>query len=160
MNAARRKLTFDSLDQVMPDVDRLLLEHVTVGDWSLGQICNHLARGIRNTVEDCPERAPWLVRKTIGPLILKRMLRTGRWPTGIRLPKQYEPKPGADARAEAEALRIALQVLTSHSGPLADHPFAGPIPRHEWERFHCIHCAHHLSFALPAGPECVNSPQQ
>jgi hypothetical protein len=153
MNAARREVSFASLDQVMPDVDRLLVGHVTVGNWSLGQICNHLARGIRSTVEGSPERAPWLVRKTIGPLILKRILKTGRWPSGIKLPKKSEPKPGDDARAEAEALRVALQVLASHPGPLAAHPFAGPISRDDWERFHCIHCAHHLSFARPTDRE-------
>ena len=23
----------------------------------------------------------------------------------------------------------------------------------EWERFHCLHCAHHLSFVVPAARE-------
>ena len=44
MNASRRALTFESLDRVMPDVDRLLEGHTTVGTWTLGQICNHLTR--------------------------------------------------------------------------------------------------------------------
>jgi hypothetical protein len=152
MKAAQRTLTFDSLDQIMPEVERLLDNHTTVGNWSLGQTCNHLTRSITLTLEGSPERAPWLVRKTIGPLILRRILTTGRFPAWIALPKKYVPKPGVDARAEAEALRAALRRLAAHSGPVADHPFAGPIPRAAWERFHCIHCAHHLSFALPTGP--------
>jgi hypothetical protein len=41
--AERRELTFASLDDVMPDVERLLAGHVTVGRWTLGQILNHLA---------------------------------------------------------------------------------------------------------------------
>jgi hypothetical protein len=152
MKTARRTLTFSSLDRVMPDVDRLLEGHTTVGNWSLGQICNHLTRGFTCTVEGFPERAPWLVRKTVGPLILNRILTTGRFPRGIKLPREYVPKPGVDARAEAEALRAALRLLASHPGPLAEHPLAGSIPRASWDRFHCIHCAHHLSFALPTGP--------
>lgn len=79
-------------------------------------------------MEGFPEKAPGFVRKTIGPLILKRTLETGRWPNGIRLPRKYEPKPKGGARAEAEALLAALQPLASHPGPLADHPFSGPQP--------------------------------
>src|SRR4051794_9239479 len=107
MEAARRTLTFTSLDDVMPDVDRLLEGHTMVGRWSLAQICNHLTRSLRCTAEGFPERAPWLVRKTIGQLILGRILATGRFPAGIRLPKRYQPQTGGDARVEAEALRSA-----------------------------------------------------
>jgi hypothetical protein len=46
----RRQLAFASLDEVMPDVERLLTGHVTVGRWSLGQICNHLAAALRLTL--------------------------------------------------------------------------------------------------------------
>src|SRR5262249_19215703 len=136
MKAARRMLTFATLDQVMPDVDRLLLGHTTVGNWSLGQICNHLASAIRYTWEGFPLKAPWLIRKSIGPWYLRRILRNGRWPNGMKVPKKYEPRLGGDARAEAEALRAALEHLASHTGPLANHPFTGgPIPRGDWERF-------------------------
>lgn len=152
-NPARRPLTFGSLDEVMPDVDRLLEGHTTVGSWSLGQICAHLARAIDCSVDGFTEKAPWLVRKTVGRLALWWVLRRGRFPQGMRAPQAYQPGPGADARSEAEALRAALGRFAAHPGPLAEHPLAGPVPREVWERFHCIHCAHHLSFALPTGGE-------
>ena len=66
----------------------------------------------------------------------------------MRLPKRFEPKPGGDARAEAEALRAAVRRFDTHAGPVADHPLAGKMTKEGWERFHRIHCAHHLSFAL------------
>lgn len=150
MNADRRTLAFASLDRVMPDVDRLLEGHTTVGNWSLGQICNHLTSAIMMTVEGTTARAPWLIRKTVGPFLLRRILRTGRFPAGIQLPERYLPKPGLDARAEAEALRAAIRVLASHSGPCAEHPLGARLSREDWDRFQCIHCAHHLSFAIPA----------
>ena len=149
MKAFRRPLAFASLDRVMPDVDRLLEGHTTVGDWSLGQICNHLTQSLTWTVEGFPKLTPWFVRKTIGPLLLRRILRTGRFPDSIKLPNAYLPKPGLDDRAEAEALRAALWHFASHSAPLSDHPMAGAISQADWERFHCIHCAHHLGFVLP-----------
>ena len=150
MKPERRTLDFGSLDQVMPDVDRLLEGHSTIGNWSLGQICNHLATAITGSVEGYPMRAPWIVRKTIGPWVVGRILTTGRFPAWIRLPEKYVPKPGVDARAEAEALRAALRLFASHAGPLAEHPLCG-VSREVWDSLHCIHCAHHLSFAIPSG---------
>ena len=46
-------------------------------------------------------------------------------PEGLKLPEVVLPKPGLDARAEAEALRAALRLFAAHTGPMADHPFFG-----------------------------------
>src|SRR4051794_20833011 len=45
MTPGRRSLRYESFDEVMPDVERLLEDHVTVGNWSQAQICRHLAAG-------------------------------------------------------------------------------------------------------------------
>lgn len=151
MKAARRKLTFASLDEVMPDVDRLLRGHTTVGNWSLGQICSHLAQALHFTIDGFPPEArlPWIIRVTIGRFLLWRILRVGRFVEGMRMPKKHEPQSGTDARVEAESLRAALRRFAAHTGPLADQPLSGPVSRDVWERFHCIHSAHHLTFAIP-----------
>lgn len=147
--AARRPLRFDRLDRVMPDVDRLLEGHETVGRWSLGQICNHLAGAVLQSVEGSTHRAPWLFRKLAGPIIRRKILRDGRMPEGVKVPRQFLPEPGKDARDEAEALRVAIGRFVAMTGPPADNPLFGPTTRRDWERLHLIHCAHHLSFAIP-----------
>src|SRR5262249_10930978 len=121
MRTARRSLTFASLDEVMADVDRLLRGHTTVGNWSLGQICSPLAQGIHRTIDGFPAtaRAPWVIRKTVGRVLLWRILRTGRFVEGMKAPAECQPASGADARVEAEALRAALRRFASHPGPLA-----------------------------------------
>jgi hypothetical protein len=144
-----RTLAFVSLNEVMPEVDRLVDRHRTVGNWSLAQICNHLSGFIILSVDGFPKLAPWILRKTVGPLVCQRILKTGRIPTGIKTPKEFEPKPGLDAQAEVEALRAAIQVFSAHPGPFATHLFFGSLTRSQWERLHAIHSAHHLSFALP-----------
>jgi Protein of unknown function (DUF1569) len=146
---ARRTLKFSNLAEVMPEVDRLLEGHTTVGKWSLGQICNHLTKSLVGSVEGINVKAPWLVRKTLGVVAKRRILRTGAMRAGVKLPERFLPRPGLDARAEAEALRGALGLYSTHTGPMADHPFFGPMSRDEWTRIHCIHHAHHLSFARP-----------
>lgn len=148
--AERRALTFATLDRVMPDVDVLLEGYTVAGNWSLGQVCNHLATSIRMSVEGYPSRAPWLVRKLVAPRVLRKILRSGRIPDGVKTPEPYVPKPGLDDRAEAEALRATLHLFAANTGPLAEHPFFGRLSPEDWTRLHCIHSAHHLSFVLPA----------
>jgi hypothetical protein len=134
----------------MPEVDRLLVGHQPVGNWSLGQVCNHLAGGIILSVDGFPTKAPWVLRKTVGPIVWKRVSTSGRMPEGVKIPEGFEPKPDLDDRAEVEALRAAIQAFGMHTGPLAAHPFFGPLSHKDWERFHLIHAAHHLSYVLPA----------
>jgi hypothetical protein len=145
----RRPLAFSSLGEVMPEVDRLLKGHRTVGNWSLGQICNHLSGAVIGSVDGIPFRFPLALRKTVGPMLFRRMLRSGRFPEGIKLPRHIQPRSGVDARAEAESLRAAIRLFGSHAGPFAEHPLGGPLDREEWQRFHTLHCAHHLSFVVP-----------
>jgi hypothetical protein len=150
--AERRTLSFASLDRVMPDVDALLEGHRTVGNWTLGQICNHLTIWIQGSIDGFPLMAPWVVRKTIGPIALRKILKDGRIGTGIKVQDVYLPKSDLDDRAEAEALRAALTFFSAHNATFAQHPFFGVLSRDDWTRLHGIHCAHHLSFVWPNAP--------
>jgi hypothetical protein len=146
----RRTLTFARLDEVMSEVDRLLAGYTTVGNWSFGQICNHLAEAIRGSVEGYPSRAPWIIRATIGRSKKAEILNSGKMTEGLQLPDKFLPKPGLDARAEAEALRATIAYYLAHPESRAMHPFFGAMKPEEWDRLHCIHAAHHLRFAIPA----------
>jgi hypothetical protein len=148
--AERRQLSFSRLEEIMPDVDRLLAGYVPVGNWSLGQVCNHTSGTIRASIEGSEVNAPWLVRKTLGPVIRKRILSTGKIKEGIKTLESYVPKSGLDDRAEAEALRASIAYYLTHPEPRASHPFFGRMTAEEWDLLHRIHCAHHLSFVLPA----------
>ena len=150
--SARRTLAFNSLDQVMPDVDRLMAGYTKVGNWNLGQACNHMAKGVVTAIEGADFKAPWLLRMTLAPIFLRQILKSGKMREQIKVPESLFPKPGLDDRAAAAALRAALQLYSAHRGPLADHPFFGRLTREQMDRLHCIHCAHHLSFLLPTGP--------
>ena len=145
----RRRLDFQRLDDVMPEVDRLLKGYRATGRWSLGQICKHLAGMMHSSVDGFAQTAPWVVRATVGPLAKRHVLRTGRMPEGIKLPKAAQPRPDLDARAEAEALRATIQQFARMAGPLKPHPFFGKLTVDEWTRLHAIHAAHHLGFLVP-----------
>jgi hypothetical protein len=150
--ARRRQLAFARLAEVMPDVEPLLARHLTVGRWTLGQICNHLGTTICMSMDGTPEKAPWLLRRTAGVLLRHLTLWRGRIPEGVRVPEVYLPRPELDATREAGALRSAIERFTSFRGTCDEHPLLGRMTHEQWERFHCIHAAHHLSFAVPLEP--------
>ena len=146
----RRPLTIGRVEEIMPEVDRLLAGHTTVGNWSLGQICNHLSAAIRMSVEGFGVMAPWPIRVTVGKLAKRSILAKGEMKPGFKLPEKFVPVAGLDARAEAEALRASIGYYLANPTPRSPHPFFGSMSGSEWDRLHCIHAAHHLRFAVPA----------
>jgi hypothetical protein len=155
----RRELSFARLDDVLPEVERLLAGHTTVGNWSLGQILSHLAAVIEVSVEGgaavtSPEIAALLAdeegRRRVA-VFRQRLLEKGRIAEGAPIPSErLVPVAESDAATEAQRFREAVARFCSAAGPLPNHPALGPMTRSEWERFHCVHCAHHLGFVLPA----------
>ena len=143
----RRVLDFASLDDVMTDVERLLAGHRTVGQWTLGQILNHLRAAIRLTT-----KAPGSTSEpTREQAVFRRLFfRGGRFPEGLEVPlPEMIPQADLDPHAEADSLRLAIGSYGSRIEPFPAHPRLGPLTGDEWNRFHCIHCAHHLGFAVP-----------
>jgi hypothetical protein len=147
----RRRLRFRAVDEVMPEVDRLLRGHEVVGRWSLAEVCNHLATAFRLSVDGVPWLAPWAVRRTVGRVSGWFVLASGWMPRGVPLPGIEAPGLGLDAAREAEGLRAAIERYLKYEGELSEHPVFGRLSRRGAERFHCVHCAHHLSFVVPAG---------
>jgi hypothetical protein len=149
MTEGRRSLHFASFDEIMPDVERLLTGHRTVGRWSLGQICRHLATTMRRVI-DLPADTPIDPSQWVAPERKQAVLESGQLPEGIPAPPLAEPPSDLDPREEAEALRQALDYFRSSPGPVVPHRIFGPLSRDEWERLQLIHSAHHLSFAIPS----------
>ncbi len=143
----RRTLSFNSLEEVIPEVERLLAGHATVGEWSLGQILHHLATAIRVSRRGRPNPEA----RPVSEPFREQFFRSRRFPEGMQAPHpRLIPPTDADARVQLEELRTAITQWTLAPGPFPDHPLLGPLSKDEWSDFHCIHCAHHLSFAVPS----------
>lgn len=144
----RRSLRFQSFDDVMPDVERLLAGHTTAGLWSLGQICRHLAVVLRRVV-DLPASTPFDPSKFVGEEQKKAILESGILPEGIPAPPEIVPSETLNEHEEAENLRQALAYYKASPGPVIPHRIFGPLTKQEWDQLQLIHLAHHLSFATP-----------
>ena len=150
MTPGRRSLRFHNFDEIVPDVERLVDGHSTVGHWSLAQICRHLADVLRLSV-DLPAGAISIdpARAEEGAEMKRRAFESGLIPEGMNGPAALIPPDGLDLVAEERGLREAIVHYAASPGPAIDHPFFGPLTKEEWDQAHLIHCAHHLSFAVP-----------
>ncbi len=155
----RRMLNFASMDEIMLDVERLLQGHSTTGEWTLAQILHHLATSIRLTTLG---RAG----STTGQgseEFRRRFFGSRRFPEGLEAPHpRLIPPADADVHVQKKALQEAIARFIAAAGPFPAHPLLGPLSKDEWSQFHCIHCAHHLGFAIPlpaeAGSTLVSNP--
>jgi len=73
--STRRELRFESLDEVLADVEILVSGgHRTVGNWTLAQILTHLQKTFDASIDGFGFESNWLIRKVLGPLFKKRFL--------------------------------------------------------------------------------------
>jgi hypothetical protein len=154
--ATRRELRFATLDEAVRDAENLLARgYEKAGNWDLAQCCHHLAVLMGWPIDGFPPfRFPrnvgvWLLRKTVAPGWLKRVLDSGVWPTGTPTDERtLMPTGGTDADAVAK-LKQAVERLLAHTGPFQESPLFGMLDKETLVKLHCIHTAHHLSFLVP-----------
>lgn len=148
-SAKRRTLRFSTLPEIVRDAEMLLPNHVTVGDWSFGQICEHLAKTMNGSIDGLDFQAPWFARWFIAPLMKKSLL-TKPMSAGFRLPPNARPiLPGDSVSAESglQQLKAAVERLQQEA-PRASHPFLGRLTSEEWIQLHLRHAELHLSFIV------------
>src|SRR5438876_746325 len=83
----RRTLQFNSLDDILAEVERLNQGKVrAIGNWSPGQILKHLSLPMVWCLDGAPMRAPWYIR-LFGWFVKNRFLRNPM-PPGFALPTE------------------------------------------------------------------------
>ncbi len=144
----RRELHFDSYDQVLDDVHRLAEGgYRQLGNWSLGEICQHLAKSIDMAIDGSDAQFPWLLRK-IAPLMKNRFL-SRPIPSGYKIPPGANVEPdSAETAAGVAAIEKAVARLRE-TGDRRAHPLFGTLTRDQWDQFQLRHCELHLSFLVP-----------
>jgi hypothetical protein len=158
---ARRRLDLLTLNDIRSEVQRLQSGAQMAGNWTLAQIFNHLEMAFRFSLDGF-ERSTVvseLVRLTIGRLFRYMMLERRYIPTGAPLPKHLQPPLGTPALEEAQRLLAAIDRFERTPNEHIVHPILGRFTREQWIVYHCVHCAHHLSFAIPLpAAEAVGTP--
>ena len=156
----RRELRFETLDDAVRDAESLLKTgYVSVGQWDLAQVCEHLADWMTFPLDGFP-KAPlpltilmWVMRRTtIGPMIFrdivsKRQMRAG----SSTIPETVHRQSTDPATAERAVgrLRTTVDRFKNWTGAIIPSPLFGSITKEQATVLQCVHCSHHLSFLRP-----------
>ncbi len=148
--SGRRPLRFNSHREVLDEVRSLSGRPVKqLGNWSLGQICQHLAVATNSAIDGAAFRPPLFVR-LFAPLMKKRFMK-GPMNPGFQLPKNGAAMiPGPTETAEGiAALERAIERL-GREPTRKPHGAFGPMTAEEWDQILLRHAEMHLSFIVPA----------
>lgn len=150
----RREVHYDSFDDLLADAESLVTSgSKSVGNWSLGQILQHLAVSIHASIDGTDMKLPWLMKKAFLLMMNKEKLMHQPMPSGYKIPKQGEAQFKPDDNTSAEqglaALREAIDRWNSDS-PRAEHILFGALTDEEWNAFNLRHAEMHMSFVVPA----------
>ncbi len=146
----RRSLDFTTFDAMLADIGKLESGgYDRAGNWSLGQVCDHLAIVARLSLDPGVKPMPWIVRKLLARFFLRGALRKRTFSAGMRAPKKLLP---GDSVPDAEGLcrwREVVDQLVNRPRETYFNPAFGRMSRDDFDQLQLIHAAHHLSFLVP-----------
>lgn len=148
--AAKRDLVFYNLGEVLDEVRLLRSGYRTVGQWTLAQICRHLADTIHASMDGFDLRRHRIKRWVFARPLLAYTYRYGI-PPGYTVDPNLTPPRDVKLDPSIAEMEQAIRRYLDHTGRLYPHPLFGRLSRGGWDRLHCFHCAHHLRYAVPEG---------
>lgn len=155
--AGRRTLRFETIDQLLLDIERIVEADDagclrTLGNWTAGQNLAHVAAWIEYGYDGYPMGPPpWFIRLLL-KWMSRRYLRRGM-PPGLRIPHTEHGTYGVDpmpTRDAADRLRRALQRQKSGEEARVPSPSFGPMSHEVWIQGTLRHAELHLSFLRPS----------
>lgn len=154
-----RELTFNSLDEVLADVQAVSGKDFSAsGNWTPAENIDHVSKAIGFTVHGFPEGKPPLWQKivftTVFKLMAGKLLRT-RLKPGLKFPgglAYFAPEPGV---AWDEAVRRLEQNIADAKTHRMTHPspVVGHLSHEQWTLLHCRHAELHLGMIQPASTD-------
>jgi hypothetical protein len=146
----RRKLDYATLDDVLADADRLSSGRMKMlGNWSAGQIFQHLANAYNGSIDGFTMTFAWYFR--VIAKVFKNKLVSGPMPPGFNLPSDGAKTmvPGETSTEEGLAALHAAVARLKRETHRAQHPMFGDLSNDEWNKIHCKHASLHMSFLIP-----------
>jgi hypothetical protein len=153
--AQRRKLRFNSIDEVLAEAERLAAAEregrvTQLGNWTLGTILNHLATWAEFPLCGYPPsiRAPLPVRMILR-LMRNKILTQGMMP-GIVIRGIPGGTLGIEPAATGQSLpryRTALEQLRT-TCPTVVNPVFGKLSHNQWLQLNLRHAELHFGYLL------------
>ena len=150
----RRKLRFESIDEVLAEVDRLAEAERAgrlrrLGNWTLGQVLGHLAAWAEYSYTGTPLKVPFFIKWILR--LRKRKFLYGTMRAGVKIPGVNGGTLATQPMSLDEALgrmRRVMERLKSEA-PTAPNSIFGPLTHEEWIAINLRHAELHLGFLIP-----------
>ena len=115
------------------------------GPWSAAQVLEHCAQSIDCSMHGFPKLKPAIVRRVVGPLVLRRFLAKGRMSHdhAAQIPG-LPPPDDRPLRDAADRLLASIAAFEAWTGPTAPHVVFGEVDKDRYARYHVLHIADHL----------------
>lgn len=150
----RRTLRFESIDQAMAEVDRLVEADRAgrlrrLGNWTLGQTLGHLATWTEYGYTGSPLKVPFVIKWILR--LRKRKFLYGPMRPGVKIPGveggtlATEPVPLDEALGRFR--RVTQRLKTE--APTAPNPVFGRLTHEESIAINLRHAELHLGFLVP-----------
>jgi hypothetical protein len=157
----RRSPVYRGYELLLRDAEHIAAgQYITVGNWTYGQILDHLARACEASIDGVgvPLAAPV---RLVGGFFLKGRLLNKTLPAGYRFPggseQRLAPDPDIDVETALDKFRQACRRCTTER-QRAEHPLLGRLDRAEWDRFNLRHAELHMSFVVPVAETGTEEP--
>lgn len=143
----RRTVRYATVSEFLNDAEKLAASEVrTLGNWSYGQILQHLAMSINSSIDGAgfmlPAPARWLMS-----LMMKKRFLSRPIPAGFKSVATFIP-PETTVEDGLAALRAAVERQLRESNH-APQPAFGRLSNAEWDDFNLRHAEMHMSFVVP-----------
>ncbi len=157
-HAARRALRLGSLEDVSAELDRIQAAHDavdgagtlrTTGNWTAGQIFEHLAIFMACALDGFPSGPPAPVRWLVILLLKKKALAGGSPPAGFKIPNSAAfLRPGDETTFEQGMARLRGEIERVGAGERFTHvsPIFGRLTHEQWVVLQSGHASLHLGF--------------
>ncbi|MBN1343584.1 MAG: DUF1569 domain-containing protein [Phycisphaerae bacterium] len=117
------------------------------GRWSLGRLCDHLAKTMRGSLPGGDLGSP-VISMWLRPLVKRAVLWTGWMPTGAPAPSSLVPEHEVSAQEGVDRLAEAVEAFDAlpegERNRMTPSPAMGPMSYDDWRKLHLIHARHHL----------------
>lgn len=146
----RRDLDFRDFDSLAADVQCLHDGgYDQAGGWNLAQACSHLTISMERSLDGFPNKAPWVLRKILAPMIKGKMFRTRKINAGYKAPEGFTVDAETDEKLAVDRFLQVADRVKNRRGGFHNHPVFDQLTDDQWHQFHLIHGSLHLSFLIP-----------
>lgn len=157
--APRRDLRYESFDDLAADLDAIEAAHRAgtlgvTGNWTPGQIMDHLAKFATCALDGFPGRAPWPIRKLLTVMYKKKILSGDPLPPGYKIPKQaafMRPREDITTEEGIAELRGIIDRLRAGEQFSQPSPIFENLTHEQWCKAQLGHASMHMSFISVGG---------